>query len=154
MLKVNELGLSNKLEKVMNDLKTSEKELDKVRQKAVRGSVDSVLKNITEINGVKVLAYKSNGMDMKAIRSLADSLKNKIGSGVIVIGSALEGQAYYVSAVTKDLVPKLNAGDILKAVTGGKGGGRPDMAQGGTKDPEGLDKAILSVGDIIKERLD
>jgi len=153
MLKVNELGISSKIEKVMNDLKTSEKELDKVRQKAVKGSVDSILENIKEINGVKVLAYKSNGMDMKGLRSLTDSLKDKIGSGVIILGSELEGQAFYVSAVTKDLVSKLNAGDILKAVTGGKGGGRADMAQGGTKDPGGLDKAISSVGDIIKERM-
>jgi alanyl-tRNA synthetase len=153
MLKVNELGISNKLEKVMNDLKTNEKELEKVRQKTVKGSVDSILENITEVKGVNVLAHRSNGMDMKDLRSLADSLKNKIGSGVIVLGSKLEGQAYYVSAVTKDLVSKLNAGDILKAVTGGKGGGRPDMAQGGTKDPEGLDRAISSVGDIIKERM-
>ena len=153
ILKVNELGISGKLEKIMNELKTSEKELDKVRQKAVKGSVGSILENIIEINGVKVLAHKSNGMDMKGLRSLTDSLKDKIGSGVIVLGSVLEGQAYYVSAVTKDLVSKLNAGDILKAVTGGKGGGRPDMAQGGTKDPEGLDKAISSVGDIIKDRM-
>jgi len=153
MLRVNELAISSKLEKVMNDLKTNEKELDKIRQKTVRGSVDSILENITEINGIKVLAYRSNGMDMKGLRSLADSLKDKIGSGVIVLGSKLEGQAYYVSAVTKDLVSKLKAGDILKAVTGGKGGGRPDMAQGGTKDPEGLDRAISSVGDIIKEKV-
>jgi len=153
ILRVNELGISSKLEKVMNDLKTSEKELDRVRQKAVKGSVDSILENISEVNGVKVLAHRSNGMDMKGLRSLADSLKDKIGSGVIVLGSSLEGQAYYVSAVSKDLVSKLNAGDILKAVTGGKGGGRPDMAQGGTKDPDGLDKAISSVGDIIKERM-
>ncbi len=153
LLKVNELGISSKLEKIISDLKLKEKELDKVRQKEVRGSVDMILEKITEINGVNVLAYKSNGMDMKGLRSLADSLRDKIGSGVIVLGSVLEGQAYYVSAVTKDLVPKLNAGDILKAVTGGKGGGRADMAQGGTKDPEGLDRAISSVGDIIKERL-
>ncbi|UCH81584.1 MAG: alanine--tRNA ligase [Nitrospiraceae bacterium] len=153
LLKVNELGISSKLEKVMNDLKASEKELDKARQKAVTGSVDTILDNITEINGVKVLACKTNGMDMKGLRSLTDSLRDKIGSGVIVLGSAREGQAYYVSAVTRDLVSRLNAGDILKAVTGGKGGGRPDMAQGGTKDPEGLDIAISSVGDIIKERL-
>ena len=153
MLKVNELGISSKIEKIINDLKASERELDKVRQKAVRGSVDSILEHIKEINGVKVLAYRTNGMDMKGLRSLSDSLKDKIGSGVIVLGSELEGQAYYVSVVTKDLLSKLNAGDILKAVTGGKGGGRADMAQGGTKDPEGLDKAISSVGDIIKERM-
>jgi alanyl-tRNA synthetase len=153
MLKVNELGITNKLEKIMYDLKSSENELDKIRQKTVKGSVGSILENIIDVNGVKVLAYRSNGMEMKGLRSLADSLKDKIGSGVIVLGSEHEGQAYYVSAVTKDLVSKLNAGDILKAVTGGKGGGRPDMAQGGTKDPEGLDRAISSVGDIIKEKM-
>ncbi len=153
MLKVNELGISGKVEKLINELKTREKELDRARQKTARGSVDTILENIKQVNGINVLAYRSNGMDMKGLRSLTDSLKDKIGSGVIVLGSELEGQAYYVSAVSKDLVSKLNAGDILKAVTGGKGGGRPDMAQGGTKDPEGLDRAIASVGDIIKERM-
>ncbi len=99
-----------------------------------------------------MLAYKAEGMDMKGLRNLSDKLKDKIGSGIIVLGSSLDGNAYYVSVVTKDLVPAFNAGEILKAVTGGKGGGRPEMAQGGTKDTDGIDKAISSVADFIKNK--
>ncbi len=141
------------MERIINDLKQHEKELERIKQKAVAGNVDAILEKTARINNVKVLAYKTEGLDMKALRNLADTLKNKIGSGVVVLGSTLDGQAYYVSMVTKDLVTRFNAGEILKAVTGGKGGGRPDMAQGGTKDAAGLDKAINSVSDIIKNKM-
>ncbi|MEW6602850.1 MAG: DHHA1 domain-containing protein, partial [Nitrospirota bacterium] len=152
LLKVNDLKVSERVEKVLNDLKQHEKELDKIKQKAATSGADAILKGMVEINNVRVLAHKAAGLDMKSLRGLADSLKDKIGSGVIVLGSALEGQAYYVSVVTKDLIPRLHAGDILKAVTGGKGGGRPDMAQGGTSDTEGIDRALSSLSDIIKEK--
>jgi len=153
LLKVNELKVSDRVQKILSDLKQNEKELEKIKQKAVIGGVDAILDKIIEMNNIKVLAHKADGLDMKSLRGLADSLKDKIRSGVIVLGSALDGQAYYVSVVTKDLVPRFNAGDILKAVTGGKGGGRPDMAQGGTRDIEGMDKALSSVSDIIKEKM-
>ncbi len=152
-LRVPEMSVSDKIEKIISDLKQSEKEIEKIKHKAVSGSVDSILNKVTEINSIKVLAHKENGMDMKALRSLADRLKDKIGSGVIVLGSAVNDQAFYVAVVTKDLTDRLKAGDILKAVTGGKGGGRPDMAQGGTKDADGLDKAIDSVNGIIQEKM-
>jgi alanyl-tRNA synthetase len=150
LLKVNEMKVSERTEKILGDLKQQEKELDKYKHKAVSGGVDTILEKTAEIDKVKVIAHKAEGLDMRSLRNLADTLKDKIGSGVIVLGSAVNGQAYYVSVVTKDLVSRFNAGAILKAVTGGKGGGRPDMAQGGTKDPAAIDKAIGSVGDIIK----
>ncbi len=153
LLRVAELKVSDKIEKILRDLKQYEKELDAIRQKTATGSAGNILKDVATINGLKVLAHKVEGMEMKSLRNLADKLKDRIGSGIIVLGSALNGQAYYISAVTKDLVPRFNAGDILKAVTGGKGGGRPDMAQGGTKDPDGIDNALSSVPDIIQERM-
>jgi alanyl-tRNA synthetase len=153
LLKVNDLKVSERVEKVLGDLRQHEKELDKIKHKAVTHGVDAIMEKIAVINNVKVLAHKAEGLDIKSLRGLADSLKDKMGSGVIVIGSAVDGQAYYVSAVTKDLVSRLNAGEILKAVTGGKGGGRPDMAQGGTSDAEGIDRALSSVSDIIKDKM-
>ncbi len=153
LLKVNELKVSERVERIINDLKQHEKELEKIKQKVVAGNVDAILEKTVKIDNIKVLAYKTEGLDIKALRNLADTLKNKIGSGVVVLGSALDGQAYYVSAVTKDLVSRLNAGEILKAVTGGKGGGRPDMAQGGTKDAGNIDKSIATVYDVIKEKI-
>ncbi len=153
LLKVNELMVFEKVEKALDDLKQSEKELEKIRHGALTGNAAAIIKKAVEIDDVKVIAHKTDGLDIKALRSLADKLKNKIGSGVIILGSAFNGHAYYVSAVTKDLVPRFNAGEILKAVTGGKGGGRPDMAQGGTKDVQGIDKAILAAPDIIKGKM-
>ncbi len=150
MLRVNEAKVSEKVSKIMSDLKQNEKELERVKQKNVTGSVDDFLERVESIDSVKVLAHKAVGLDMKELRGLVDKLKDRIGSGVIVLGSALNDQAYYVAAVTKDLTDRFNAGDILKAVTGGKGGGRPDMAQGGTKDTAGLEKAINSVTSIIQ----
>ncbi|GBE03406.1 alanine--tRNA ligase [bacterium BMS3Abin09] len=151
LLRVNEMGVSGKVKKIIADMKQNEKELEKIKNKATAGNAGGIIKNVIEIGGVKVLAYKAEGMDMKGLRDLSDKLKDKMGSGIIVLGSVLDGNAYYVSVVTKDLVPAFNAGDILKAVTGGKGGGRPDMAQGGTKDTDGIDKAIGSVEGIIKD---
>jgi alanyl-tRNA synthetase len=153
LLKVNELMVFEKVEKALDDLKQREKELEKIKHGALTGNAAAIIEKAVEIDNVKVIAHKTDGLDIKALRSLADTLKNRIGSGVIILGSAFNGQAYYVSAVTKDLVPRFNAGEILKAVTGGKGGGRPDMAQGGTKDVKGIDKAILAAPDIIKDKM-
>jgi alanyl-tRNA synthetase len=152
LLKVSELKVSEKVEKIVNDLKQHEKESEKMKQKAATGNVDSILKRAAEVNGFKVLAHRADGLDIKSLRGLADKLKDRLGSGIIVLGSSANGQAFYVSAVTKDLLTDFNAGEILKAVTGGKGGGRPDMAQGGTKDLAGLDKAISSVIDIVRKQ--
>lgn len=153
LLKVNEMMAFEKVEKALDDLKQHEKEIEKIKRGTLTESAAAIIERAVEINRVKVIAHKTEGLDIKTLRSLADTLKDKIDSGVIVLGSAFNGQAYYVSAVTKDLVTRFNAGEILKAVTGGKGGGRPDMAQGGTKDLQGMDKAILSVPDIIKGKM-
>ncbi|MBI5057250.1 MAG: alanine--tRNA ligase [Nitrospirae bacterium] len=151
LLKVPEQKVSERVEKIISDLKQNEKELDKFKQKSVKGKVEGILERAVSIDNIKVLSHRIDGFDMKGLRDLADGLKNKIGSGIILLASALDGQAFYVSAVTKDLTPRFNAGEILKAVTGGKGGGRADMAQGGTKDVEAIDKAVGAVVEIIKK---
>jgi alanyl-tRNA synthetase len=153
LLRVNELKVSERVEKIVQDLKQSEKERERITQKAVSGSASDLLGDVVKIDDINVLAHKADSLDMKSLRNMADSLKDKMGSGIIVLCSASDGQAYYVSVVSKDLTAKFHAGEILKAVTGGKGGGRPDMAQGGTKDVAGIDKAISSVGDIIREKM-
>jgi alanyl-tRNA synthetase len=153
ILKVQELKVFEKLEKLLSDLKAREKELDSVKSKKASENVGSVIENAVEVNDIKVISHGYEGYDMKMLRNLADTIRDKIGSGVAVLGSSANGQAYYVAAVTKDLVNKLHAGDILKEVTGGKGGGRPDMAQGGTKDVKGIEKAIGSVVAIVKNKI-
>ncbi len=153
LLKVNELKVSEKIKKIIKNLKKQEKEIETIKQKSAVSNIDKILDQVVRIDGIKVLSHKADGLDMKSLRNLADSLKNKMGPGVIVLGSISNRQAFYVSSVSKDLASLFHAGELLKAVTGGKGGGRPDMAQGGTKDASGIDKAISSVSDIIKNEL-
>jgi alanyl-tRNA synthetase len=150
MLKVGELHVSERLGKMINESKACEKELRGIKGKAMVRGLDDIMESVVNVNGVKVLSFKLEGLDLRALRELTDKLKDRIGSGVILLGAVLNGQASYVSAVTKDMTARFNAGKILKEVTGGKGGGRADMAQGGTRDTDGLDKAINSVVDIIK----
>jgi len=153
LLKVKELNISERVEKLINEIKSKEKELEKTKSKAALENVDVILDKVIDIDKIKVLSYRLDGFDIKTLRDLADAIKNKIGSGVIVLGSSINGQVSYVTAVTRDLTSRLHAGEILKAITGGKGGGRSDMAQGGSRDVEGLDKTINSVVDIVKEKM-
>jgi alanyl-tRNA synthetase len=154
MLKTSPTKLSDKAQKLISDIKKLEKELVKARSSSATQDIGDILDKVVEVGGVKMLSHKIDGLDMKTLRDLADKLKDKLGSGIVVLGSSHNGQASYVSAVTKDLTDRFHAGKILKKVTGGKGGGRADMAQGGTKDTAGIAIAISSVIDIIKEEIE
>ncbi|NJD56092.1 MAG: alanine--tRNA ligase, partial [Nitrospirae bacterium] len=108
-----------------------------------------------DIKGVKVVAYRIDGIAAPDLRVLADNVRNNLGSGILVLASVRDDQASLISMVTKDLTPRYSAGSILKelaAAVGGKGGGKPDTAQGGTKDISKLDKALESLYDIIKRQ--
>jgi alanyl-tRNA synthetase len=153
LLRVKELQVSERLEKLINDLKTKEKELEKIKTRAAQENIDAILKDAVEIDKIKVLSHKIDGLDIKELRNLADIIKDKIGSGVVVLCSSKDDQVSYVAAVTKDLTSRLNAGEILKTITGGKGGGRADMAQGGTRDVKGVKKALDSVIEIVKRKI-
>jgi alanyl-tRNA synthetase len=151
LLKTGSMNVYDRAGRLVSDLRQLEKELERLRSSAATQDMEGILDKAVEVDSIKVLSYKLEGLDMKTLRDLADKLKDKLGSGIIVLGSSHNGQASYVSAVTKDLTNRFNAGKILKKVTGGKGGGRADMAQGGTKETAGIDMAISSVIDIIKE---
>jgi len=153
LLRIKELKVSEKLEKFMNEFKLQEKELEKMKSKSAFENVSSILQKAVSIDKIKVLSCRIDGHDIKTLRNLADIIKEKIVSGVVVLGSLKDGHVSYVAAVTKDLTSRLAAEEILRAVTGGKGGGRADMAQGGTKDIEGIDKVISSVIDIVQQRV-
>ncbi|GAB4545286.1 MAG: alanine--tRNA ligase [Thermodesulfovibrionia bacterium] len=150
LLKVDEDRIYERVERLINEVRLKEKEIERLRGLSLKREINTLLNDIIEVNNIKVLARRFDGLDMKSLRNLADTLRERIVSGVIVLGSILDSQVYYVATVTNDLTNILNAGDILRRITGGKGGGRPDMAQGGSKDIEGVDRAISSVIDIIK----
>jgi alanyl-tRNA synthetase len=105
-----------------------------------------------QVNGVTVLATKVEGLDDKGLRDMADKLRDRIKSGVVVLAASQGDKAMLLATVTKDLVGKYHAGDIIKRlapIVGGGGGGRPDFAQAGGKDPTKLDAAIAAAYEVV-----
>jgi len=150
MLKVERLRVSERLKKIIDSAKLLEKEIGRLKGRALTGKVEDILQNVVRVDNIKVLSQRIDGYDIKALRNLADTLRDRIGSGVVVLGSVFDAQVSYVAMVTKDLTSRLDAGEILRAMTGGKGGGRANMAQGGTRDIEVIDKTLEAVYDVIK----
>jgi len=153
MLKVSDKKPSERLGQLMEELKTLEKEKLKLQGAAMKDMSGSLMEKAKEIDGVKVLSARVDGIEQKDLRDLADKVRDKLGSGIVVLGSALEGNAVILANTTRDLSKKYPAGKILSAVAeaaGGRGGGKPEMAQGGTKDISKLDSALESVYDIVR----
>jgi alanyl-tRNA synthetase len=143
---------SERVKKLISDMKELEKTLEKFKGRSATESSSKLIGAAREINGVKVLSRRIDGMDSKDLRELADKVRDGIGSGILLLASVKDGQAAMVSMVTKDLTNRYKAGDLLKqvaAAAGGRGGGKPDLAQGGTKEIGKLDKALDSLYDII-----
>ena len=114
------------------------------------------MSQVREINGVKALVMHLSDMDAKSLRALLDQCRDKLGSGVVVLGSDCEGKVALAAGVTKDLTGRISAGDIvsrLAPLVGGGGGGRPDMAQAGGKDVDKLPDAMKQAVDIVAELL-
>ena len=148
MLRASEPELVEHLEKMLAQQRALEKEIEQLKTKVARSAAGGVEDQAREIKGVKVLAGRVDGMDRAQMRSLADALRNKWRSAVIVLAAASDGNVALVTAVTKDLTKKVHAGKLLgevAAAVGGRGGGRPDMAEGGGKDPAGLPGALDAV---------
>jgi len=146
---------NERVEKLLIDMRGLEKEIEILKSKIASQSSLSMLDKAKDIDGVKVLAYRVDNLEQKDLRVLADNIKDRLGSGIILLASALNGQASMVAMVTKDLVKKYSAGEMLKniaALAGGRGGGKAEMAQGGTKEIEKLDKALEAVYDLIKSK--
>ncbi|HEN8712619.1 TPA: alanine--tRNA ligase [Pseudomonas putida] len=145
LLKGNRDNLIDKLSAVLERNRQLEKQLEQLQAKAASAAGDDLSSAAVEVKGAKVLAARLDGQDGKALLALVDQLKNKLGHAVILLGSEHEGKVVLVAGVTKDLSSQLKAGDLMKqaaAAVGGKGGGRPDMAQGGGVDVAALDQAL------------
>jgi alanyl-tRNA synthetase len=145
------------LEKVTTVLERSrqlEKEVEQLKSKLASSAGSDLAGSAVEVNGLKVIASELEGADRKALMETADQLKNKLGNGVVVLASVAEGKITLVCGVTKDATSQIRAGDIMKKLAlavGGKGGGRPDMAQGGGTEPEKLPDALASVTQWVEE---
>jgi alanyl-tRNA synthetase len=154
IVRENPESLSPRIRKMMEQLKGAEKEIEQLKARILKGSFDKVEDEVKEFNGLKIIAKKVAVETPAALRDLADRFKDKIGSGIVVLGSQSNGKALLIAAVTKDLVGRYHAGNIIKqvaAVVGGSGGGRPDMAQAGGTQPENLGKAIQKAFEVIAE---
>ncbi|WP_460065644.1 alanine--tRNA ligase [Pseudomonas sp. S2_H08] len=149
-------NLIDKLSAVLERNRQLEKQLEQLQAKAASAAGDDLSNSAVDVKGVKVLAARLDGHDGKALLALVDQLKNKLGRAVILLGSVHEEKVVLVAGVTKDLTGQLKAGDLMKqaaAAVGGKGGGRPDMAQGGGVDAGALDGALALTVPFVEQGL-
>ena len=156
MVKAPEPELIEHVEKLLAAERALEKQVGQLKDKLAQAAAAGLEAQARTIAGAKVLAARLEGMDRQQMRSLADSLRNKWKSAVVVLASAEDGNVAIVSAVTKDLTAKIHAGKLAGALAqavGGKGGGRPDMAEGGGKDAAALDGALEAVYREVESKL-
>lgn len=156
-LKAEPTMLVKRLETMLEELKGLQQENDKLRSKLAQNAVGDLLDQVVEIKGVKLLAAKIDNLDMNGLRNLGDQLKQKLGSGVLVLATALEDKVSLVSMVTDDVMKQgAHAGNLIKAtaeIVGGGGGGRPNMAQAGGKLPEKINEALAKAKEVLEEQL-
>jgi alanyl-tRNA synthetase len=149
-------ALKLELDKKDSEIKRLQRELDQARMKSASSTVASVTDKIKDVHGVKVLAHRVDNLERAQMRTLVDQLRDKLGSGVVVLGSATNGNVALIVGVTKDLTQKIQAGKVIGKVAekvGGKGGGRPDLAEAGGKNPEALDAALSGAYGVVEQLL-
>lgn len=133
------------VERILLELKEKQQEIEALKNRLVSQNIDKIIKEAKDINGIKALAIKLEGVDAKSLRTLSDKIREKLHPAVILLASKIDGQGMLILSVTKDILDKYDAGKLLKSITqkiGGKGGGKADMAQGGCPDGEAIDKAL------------
>ncbi len=156
LLKAQPSDLLKRIQGLLVQVKDLEKEVQQLNAKVAKSEVESLLQQVKDVEGVPVLAAKVSAQDMDTLRNTADLLKDKMKDGVLVLGAAVEGKVNWVTVVTPVGLRGLHAGQIIKEVakiTGGGGGGRPDMAQAGGKDAAKLGEALDQVPGIIKSHI-
>jgi alanyl-tRNA synthetase len=149
--------LQAKLAQSDDELKKLRRELEQMRMKSASAANADAASSAVEVKGVKVLARRVDALDKSQMRNLVDELRGKLGSGVVVLGAGTaEGKVSLIAGVTKDLTARVQAGKLvglLAAKVGGKGGGRPDLAEAGGSDVGALDGALDSTAGLVGELL-
>lgn len=157
LLKTPMNNITHRLEAFIAEGKEKDREISKLKTKLATGSIDEIFVKSKQINGVKILIEKVDVQGMDDLRKMGDILKEKISSGVILLASEAEGKVNFIAIVTKDIIAKgIHAGNLVKEAakaTGGGGGGRPDMAQAGGKNPEKIKDALEAVEKLLKSQL-
>ena len=154
LLKASDPDVVGRVERLLNQLREAEKELEKLKHKMQSSQAGDIISEAREMNGVRVLAKRLDNMEQKDLRDFGDKLRDKLGSGILALGSAKDGKVSLIVMVSKDLSGRFHAGHIIKdmaVILGGTGGGKPDLAQSGGKDPGKLDEALEALYTIIKK---
>jgi alanyl-tRNA synthetase len=152
ILKIAPAEAPQRLRKLLDEQRALERQLEALEARLARSKAEDLLGRARQVGGVAVVAGRIDGLDGDALRAVADTLRDRLGSGIVCVGSAVEGKVNLVTAVTRDLTKRFQAGKIIQEVAkavGGGGGGRPDLAQAGGKDPAKLDLALDLVYDIV-----
>ena len=156
-LKCSEKDIVKKINTIHDEIKEKDKEIANLKGKLASGSEEEIINSAKELNGVKVCCYSLKDIDGNSLRDLADKVRNKMGTGVVILASEVEGKVNLVAMATKDAVSLgVHCGKIIKevaAITGGGGGGRPDMAQAGGKNPNKIDEALNKAYEIVENSL-
>jgi alanyl-tRNA synthetase len=154
LFKASDPDVVGRVERLMGQLRDTEKELEKLKHKEQASRAGDIISEARQINGVKVLVKRVDNMEQKDLRDFGDKLRDRLGTGILALGSAKDGKVSLIVMVSKDLAAKYHAGNIIKemaALLGGTGGGKSDMAQAGGKDPGKLDSALDALYTIIKK---
>ena len=149
-------ALKQELEKKDAEIKRLARELDQARMKSASSSTANIGEKVKEVRGVKVLTHRVDNLERAQMRTLVDQLRDKLGSAVVVLGSASNGNVSLIVGVTKDLTSRIQAGKVIAPVAqkvGGKGGGRPDLAEAGGKDAAALDSALSEAYGVVESLL-
>ena len=157
MLKSTPAGMKKRIESLLSEVKALKSENESLKSKLAKDALGDVIDEVTEVEGVKLLATAVEDVDMNGLRELGDDLKEKLGEGVIVLASSKGGKVFLVAMVT-DAAQKAgaHAGNLLKEIAGcvgGGGGGRPNMAQAGGKNPDGIPEAVKKVKEVLKNQI-
>ena len=156
LVKSDVASVVSKVDALVSHSKQLEKEIQQLKDKLAAQEGAGLINKAQEINGIKVLIAQLDGADNKALRGMVDELKNQLGSGVVLLGNVSEGKVGLIAGVTKDLIGKVKAGELVNLVAlqvGGKGGGRPDMAQAGGTDAAALPAALATVAPWLADKL-
>jgi alanyl-tRNA synthetase len=152
LLRIPPLELPGRLQKLLDDQRGLEKQLTELETRLAKSRAQDLVAGARSVAGMSVVAARLDGLDADGLRTVVDSVRERLGSGVIVLGAASDGKVTLVSAVTKDLTGRVHAGKLVQEVAkvvGGGGGGRPDLAQAGGKNPAELDRALAGVYDLV-----
>ncbi len=152
ILKISPTEVPQRLRQLVEGQRALEKQLADLEARLAQGRADDLVASARQVNGVSVIAARVDGLDAEGLRAVVDRLRQRLGSGVVCVGSVADGKVSLVTGVTKDLTGRVHAGKLIQEVAraaGGSGGGRPDLAQAGAKDPARLDQALQLVYDFV-----